>query len=124
LAGGCTATLEGAIIGVEGWQHKSVLLSEGLEIHEPGLTEQRLKSSLVAECEKLCDSFSQARFMPRDDNVDPKIIRTLRCDLDRDRCPPALAQHAMEAGEAPRWLREKHKAKAAYNGIEARVGEN
>ena len=29
----------------------------------------------------------------------------------------------MEAGEAPRWLGEEHKAKAAYNGIEARLGK-
>ena len=61
--------------------------------------------------------------MPRDNNVDPEVIGPLRRDFDGDRYPTAWTQHAIEACEAPRRVRKKHKAEAAKHGVEARVGK-
>jgi hypothetical protein len=61
--------------------------------------------------------------MPRYDNVDPEVIGPLRRDFDGDPNPAVWAQHAMEACETPRRVREEHQAEAANHGVEAGLGQ-
>ena len=42
LAGGSAAALKRAVVGVERRQHEGMLLSVGLDVHEPSLTKERL----------------------------------------------------------------------------------
>jgi hypothetical protein len=65
LAGGSTAALKGAIPGVEGRQHKRVLLGSRREVDEASRSEQRLQQSLIAEREKASDGICQAWLMAR-----------------------------------------------------------
>ena len=93
LTGRAAAAFKGALVRVKRRQYKGVPHRIGREVGETGRFEERPQFWGFGKREGAGDRLGQARYVPRDHDVDLMIIRALDHGIDRNRRAPAAAQY-------------------------------